>query len=79
MKINNFMFNVKQLKMYDFMKYIWQLINGTPNATLEVPSLRPCKLMKSFINDLYDYGYTGEQAENNKEESWDNEEIDIKC
>ena len=65
--------------MYDFMKYIWQLINGTPNATLEVPLLRPCKLMKSFVNDLYDYDYTGEQAENNKEESWDDEEIDIKC
>ena len=35
--------------------------------------------MKSFVNDLYDYNYTGEQAENNKEESCDNEEINIKC
>ena len=34
--------------------------------------------MKSFINDLYDYDYTGEQAENNREESGDDEEIDIK-
>ena len=34
--------------------------------------------MKSFVNDLYDYIYTGEQAENNKEESGDDEEIDIK-
>ena len=34
--------------------------------------------MKSFINDLYDYAYTGEQAENNDEKSGDNEEIKIK-
>ena len=34
--------------------------------------------MKSFDNDLYHYSYTGEQAENNKEESGDDEEIDIK-
>ena len=43
--MNNFMFNVKQLKMDDlyklFIKYIWQLINRTSNATLEVPSLLP--------------------------------------
>ena len=31
--------------------------------------------MKSFINDLYDYDYTEEQAENNEEESGDDEEI----
>ena len=36
--MNNFMFNVKQLKM---KKCIWQLIISTSNATLEVPSLRP--------------------------------------
>ena len=36
------------------------------------------KLMKSFVNDLYHYDYTGEQAENNEEESGDDEEIDIK-
>ena len=35
------------------------------------------KVIKSFVNDLYDYGYTGEQAEN-EEESGDDEEIDIK-
>ena len=54
---------------------------------LEVPLLRAFpvkggrifKSMKSFVNDLYDYNYTGEQAENNKEESCDNEEINIKC
>ena len=54
---------------------------------LEVPLLRAFsvkgqrifKSMKSFANDLYDYNYTREQAENNKEESWDDEEIDIKC
>ena len=34
--------------------------------------------MKSFVNDLYDYNYTGEQVENNAEESGDDEEIDIK-
>ena len=26
--------------------------------------------MKCFLNDLYDYDYTGEQAENNQEEWW---------
>ena len=35
------MFNVKQLKMNEFMKYIWQLIISTSNATLEIPSLSP--------------------------------------
>ena len=39
--MNNFMFNVKQLKMNEFIKYIWQLIIRTSNATLEVPLLRP--------------------------------------
>ena len=34
--------------------------------------------MKSFINDLYDNNYTGEQAENNEEKRGDNEEINIK-
>ena len=34
--------------------------------------------MKSFVNDLYDYNYTGEQAQSNEEESDDDEEIDIK-
>ena len=34
--------------------------------------------MKSFVNDLYEYNYTGEQAKkNNEEDSSDNEEIDI--
>ena len=33
--------------------------------------------MKSFVNDLYEYDYTGKQAKNNEEESSDNEEIDI--
>ena len=27
--------------------------------------------MKCFLSDLYDYDYTGEQAENNEEESGD--------
>ena len=34
--------------------------------------------MKSFVNDLNDYDYIGQQAENNEEESSDDEEIDIK-
>ena len=33
--------------------------------------------MKSFVNDLYEYDYTGEQAEHNEEESSDDEETDI--
>ena len=33
--------------------------------------------MKSFVSDLYEYDYTGEQAENNEEESSDDEETDI--
>ena len=36
------------------------------------------KLMKSFVNDLYDYDYIGEQAENTEEESGDDEEVDMK-
>ena len=46
--------------------------------TFSVKSERIFKLMRSFINDLYEYAYTGEQAENNDEESVDDEEIDIK-
>ena len=34
-------------------------------------------LINSFVNDLYDYAYTGEQAENNDEESDHDEKIDI--
>ena len=34
--------------MNKFMKSIWQLIIGTPNATLEVPSLRPCWQLQHF-------------------------------
>ena len=33
--------------------------------------------MNSFVNNLYEYDYTGEQAKNNEEESSDDEEIDI--
>ena len=42
--------------------------------TFSVKSERIFKL----INDLCDYGYTGEEAENNKEESGDDKEINIK-
>ena len=34
--------------------------------------------MMVFINGFYDYDYTGMQAEINKEESGDDEEINIK-
>ena len=42
------MFNVKQLKMNKFIKYIWQLIISTSNATLKLPSLRPYTNFNSF-------------------------------
>ena len=45
--------------------------------TFSIKSEKMFKLMKSFFNDLYDYAYTGQQAENNDEESGNNEEIDI--
>ena len=44
LKLNKFIFDVKQLKMNKFIKSISQLIVSTLNATLEVPSLRPCQL-----------------------------------
>ena len=44
------MFDVKQLKIKKFIKYIWQLIISTSNATLEVPSLRPCYYYKNSRN-----------------------------
>ena len=61
-------------------------VSQIPAGSLEVQLLlifsvnseRITKLMKTFVNDLYDYDYTGEQAENNEEESGDDEEIDIK-
>ena len=40
--MNSIMCNVKQLKMNKLIKYIWQLIISSSNATHEVPSLRPC-------------------------------------
>ena len=46
--------------------------------TFSVKSERILRKMRSFVNDLYDYEYTGEQAENNEEESGCNEEIDVK-
>ena len=61
-------------------------VSQIPAGGLEVPLLlifsvkseRITKLMKTFVNDLYDYNQTGEQAESNKEESGDDEEINIK-
>ena len=46
--------------------------------TFCVKSERILRKMRSFVNDLYDYEYTGQQAENNEEESGGNEEIDVK-
>ena len=58
-------------------------VSPIPAGGLEVPLLltfsvkseRIFELMKSFVNDLYEYDYTGEQAKN--EESSGDEEIDI--
>ena len=60
-------------------------VSPIPAGGLEVPLLltssvkseRVFELMKSFVNDLYEYNYAGEQAKNNEEESSDDEEIDI--
>ena len=49
-------------------------ISPIPASSLEVPLLltfsvkseRIFELMKSFVNDLYEYNYTGEQAKNKK-------------
>ena len=51
-------------------------VSPIPTGGLEVPLLltfsvkseRITKLMKRFVNDLYDYYCTGEQSENNEEE-----------
>ena len=45
--------------------------------TFSVKSERIFELMKSFVNYLYEYDYTGEQEKNNEEESSDDEQIDI--
>ena len=60
-------------------------VSPIPAGGLEVPLLLPfCvkseiifELMKSFVNDLYEYNYTREQAKSNEEESSDDDEIDI--
>ena len=49
LKMNKIMFNVKQLKMGKFIKYIWQLIINNSNVTLEVPSLHSWLLTLLFI------------------------------
>ena len=51
-------------------------VSPIPAGGLEVP-FRSVELMKSFVSDLYEYGYTGEQVKNNEEESNDDKEIDI--
>ena len=60
-------------------------VSPIPAGGLEVPLLltfsvkseRIFELMKSFVNDLHEYNYTGEQAKNNEEESSNDEGIDI--
>ena len=49
-EMNNFTFNVKQLKMNKCIKYIWQLIISTSNGTLEVPMLRPSINHREFVS-----------------------------
>ena len=51
LKKNKFIFDVKQLKMNRFIKSISDLIISTSNATLEVPSLRPC-LSNSLLTEI---------------------------
>ena len=54
-------------------------VSPIPASGLEVPLLitfsvkseRIFELMKSFVSDLYEYDYTGEQAKNDEEESSD--------
>ena len=46
--------------------------------TLSVKSERIFILMKSVVNDISEYNYTGKQKENNKEESGDDEDINMK-
>ena len=50
--MNNFMFNIKQLKMKKFIKYIWQLIISNSNATLEVPSIRLCNPLNYVLRTI---------------------------
>ena len=45
---------------------------------LSVKSERIFILMKSVVNDISEYNYTGKQKENNKEESGDDEDINMK-
>ena len=60
-------------------------VSPIPAGGLEVPLLltfsveseRIFQLMKSFVNDLYEYDYAGEQAKNNEDENSDDEEIVI--
>ena len=49
LKTNKFTFDVKQLKINRFIKSISDLIISTSNATLEVPSLRPCERSDTAI------------------------------
>ena len=41
LKTKKFIFDVKQLKMNRFIKSMSDLVISTSNATLEAPSLRP--------------------------------------
>ena len=57
--MNNFMFNVKHWQMNEFIKYTWQLIVTTSNATLQVPSLRPCILRSYFRVEVLTFAEWG--------------------
>ena len=46
--MNKFTFDVKQLKMWKFIKPIWQLIISTLSVILEVTLQRPLKLCFQF-------------------------------
>lgn len=46
-----FIFDIKKLKINEFLKCTWQLIICTSNATLEIPSLCPwLTYLKNILN-----------------------------
>ena len=53
LKMNKFMFNVRQSKMNRFINYIWQLIINASNATFEVPSPLDCQRKDIHRKNLF--------------------------
>ena len=46
--------DVKQMNANKFIKYIWQMIISTSNATLEVPHYAPVKdCLLKYVNKLH--------------------------